>query len=191
MIKKTGLFALLSILGLGVVLAQGQSKAKDFSVGAQGQIMSKEFRVGAFTFDYYVKGKDFVMTVEAPTTGWVSFGLEPDSVMKGADIIIGWVDDKSGEVFAEDHYGSGRFSHRTDEALGGSNNVTALGGGQKDGVTTITVSIPLDSGDGFDKVLEAGKEYTVIFAYGKTDQINRKHSGTGKAKILIPDTEAF
>lgn len=37
--------------------------------------------------------------VRASTTGWVGFGLSPNGGMIGSDVVIGWVDDDSGEAF--------------------------------------------------------------------------------------------
>ncbi len=36
---------------------------------------------------------------EVETKGWIGFGLSPNGGMKGSDVIIGWVDDKSGKTF--------------------------------------------------------------------------------------------
>ena len=41
-----------------------------------------------------------------------------------------------------------------------------LEGNETDGITRIRFTIPLDSGDAFDKVLEQGRTYKVIYSYG-------------------------
>ena len=104
------------------------------------------------------------ITMSAPTTGWIAVGFEPSSAMKDANIIIGYIADE--EVFISDDWGDGFISHRADTDLGGSSDVSVISGSEADGTTEITFSIPLDSGDSYDKTLEAGESYKVILAFG-------------------------
>lgn len=105
-----------------------------------------------------------LISISAPTTGWVSVGFEPSRVMKDADIYIGYVQD--GEVFLRDDFGTGNTSHAPDTSLGGESSFTGLSGTEADGVTSITFTIPRNSGDSFDKVLAAGGSYKVLLGYG-------------------------
>jgi len=131
-------------------------------------------------------GEDrLIVTLSAPTTGWIAFGIGAEEVMKNANIIMVWVDDDMGIAMADDQYGNGRFSHKNDMKLGGEQNVQVLSGEQTGESTSVTFSIPLDSGDRFDNPLEIGETYRYILAYGKTDNLKAKHKATHSGDLTI------
>jgi hypothetical protein len=105
------------------------------------------------------------VTVTAPTDGWVAVGFEPTMAMKDADIIIGYV--SGGEAFISDDWGDGPTSHKPDIDLGGTSDVTDISGSETDGSTTLSFTIPLDSGDGYDRVLTPGATVKILLAYGR------------------------
>jgi len=105
--------------------------------------------------------------VSAPTTGWVAVGFHPTDEMKDANIIIGYV--KDGDVYVTDEFGVGKYSHLPDTLLGGEDNVTNRAGAETVGRTEISFTIPLDSGDPYDRPLAVGKSYMVMLAYGPDD----------------------
>ena len=100
----------------------------------------------------------------APTTGWVSVGFDPASMMAEANILIGYV--KDGAVFLRDDYGNGQVKHEADKELGGTEDFSDLQGEEENGQTIIRFNLPLDSGDKFDKALKQGERYKVIYAFG-------------------------
>ncbi len=105
--------------------------------------------------------------------GWIAVGFNPGRMMQNADILIGYI--QNGEVFIEDHFGSGYTKHKPDIDLGGTDDITVLGGTEEDDKTTLEFSIPLHSRDSNDQRLEKGEEYKVIFAYGKKDNFKSYH----------------
>lgn len=121
--------------------------------------------------------------LSAPTEGWVAVGFNPSRMMKDADILIGYV--KNGEVFMEDHFGSGNTKHQADIVLGGTEDISVLGGSEEGGKTTLKFSIPLHSRDSNDRKLEEGEEYKVIFAYGKKDDFKSYHKLRTSLKITL------
>lgn len=64
-------------------------------------------------------------------------------------------------------------------------NLSAGGGTETGGQTEVQFSIPLDSGDSFDRALVAGNEYTVLLAYGPTDDFTEKHTYRESVKITL------
>ncbi|HNZ26087.1 MAG TPA: DOMON domain-containing protein [Spirochaetota bacterium] len=136
-----------------------------------------------FTFSWRVVDGTMDIILEAPTTGWISVGFDPTKKMKDANYIIGSVD-KNGEVTIQDNFGTGPISHKPDEKLGGVDNVANKFGEEKDGKTTLKFSIPLDSKDKFDVVLNPGK-HTVILASSKSDKLTSKHNKLAKFEIEI------
>lgn len=136
------------------------------------------------TVETRIEGDRIVFKMSAETLGWISIGFEPTKVMKNADIFIGYV--KGDEVFLEDHYAKGLTSHKSDESLGGTNDLIVIDGYEEGNVTTIIFSIPLESKDKFDKPLKAGGTYKLIYAIGKKDNIRTFHYDRGIGELTIP-----
>jgi hypothetical protein len=114
-----------------------------------------------------VDGQDLSVSVSAPTTGWVAVGFDASAAMKDANIVIGYVED--GQVYIRDDWGSGHTSHEPDTDMGGSDDISAASGDETDGTTTISFTIPLDSGTPGDKPLVPGNTVEVLLAYGPDD----------------------
>ena len=119
------------------------------------------------------------------TEGWVSVGLDPVQQMKGADYVIGAVQD--GQVQVWDAFGTAAVgaTHPVDDELGGQDDIIAFGGREADGVTVIEVQKPLDSGDAYDKPLAPGKTYAIIVAVGASDDFDARHSYRGSDEITL------
>lgn len=152
-----------------------------YAAFAQQQVLEKE----GFLLKWETQGDKLLVTVKAETKGWIGFGIGATSVMKDANIIICWVDDNTGIAMAEDHFGSGRFTHKSDIREGGSQNVSVLTGTQTDTTTEITFTIPLDSGDEYDKPLVRGESYRLLLASNNSDNINWKHNNKYAQEITI------
>ncbi len=133
-----------------------------------------ETEAGPMTFSWKVTESDLLIKISGKTTGWVGIGFNPVDQMKGADYILGYV--KDGKVELRDDYGDSERNHTEDEKLGGASDVTVIGGEEKGGVTTLEFSIPLDSGDKFDTVIDPQGETVVLLAFGgKRDSFISKH----------------
>ncbi len=136
-----------------------------------------------FHLEWMVDGSSLNIKVSAPTEGWVSVGFDPTNKMKDANIIIGYV--KDGTVVIEDHFGKGQISHRNDESLNGSDDVINKSGTERNRVTELSFTIPLDSGDPNDRVLVEGQTYKVIFASHSKDRITMKHNRRTSGEITL------
>ncbi len=136
-----------------------------------------------FSLEWMVDGDDLNVIVSSTTEGWIAVGFDPTNKMKDANIIIGYVDD--GEVTIEDHFGNRQISHRSDEALGGTDDIMNIDGSEIEGVTELSFTIPLDSGDPNDRVLVEGQTYKVIFASYRKDKITMKHNSRTSREITL------
>lgn len=139
-----------------------------------------------FELSLETRNQRLIVTIKAPTTGWMAFGTGATNKMKDANIIMVWVDDMMGIAMGEDHFGTTPFSHKSDMELGGSQDLLVLSGKQTEEDSVISFSIPLNSADEYDTELIRGETYPLILAYGKRDNISRKHSRVYKGKITIP-----
>jgi hypothetical protein len=143
----------------------------------------KTVTAGKFTMTYTIEGTNLVASVTAPVTGWIAVGFNPSKMMKDANINIGYADGATSVV--QDQFGSGMFSHKPDSALGGKNDLTSASCIEKDGTTTLSFTIPLDSGDKNDTKLVPGQKVKLIFAASTKDDISKKHSITGKTETTL------
>lgn len=135
---------------------------------------------------WMVEGDTLHIQVTAKTTGWVAVGFDPSNMMQDANILIGYVAD--GKAFVRDDYGVGKVKHGPDTENGGTEDVSDISGSEEDGVTTLSYTIPLNSGDSKDKPLEAGKKYKVIVATGPDgkDDFGTYHtSNRGSVEITL------
>lgn len=142
--------------------------------------------IAGVSLDWERSGDRLIMTMSAETEGWVAVGFDPEKKMRGANILIGYVDEE-GSVVLEDHYGHSQFNHRSDLSLGGSRDIELIEGSQENGITRIRFSIPLNSSDEYDGNLVPGRSHKVITAIGRRDSFGLRHSDRGSAELqLIP-----
>jgi hypothetical protein len=156
---------------------------------ADGEITLGEYthKATAGPLTVYWRNDDnyLYLALQARTVGWLSIGFDPDRTHIGADIIIGAV--SNGTVTIQDSYGTserGTF-HTPDVNLGGDYSIIASGGSQQNGVTILEFQIPLNSGDKYDKALEAGSTVPVILAVGTTRDLTSMHSFASFGEITL------
>jgi len=128
--------------------------------------------------------QDLYIGIITDSGGWVAVGFDPQSAMKGANIIFMALD--GGTVLLRDDFGTSSFSHDSDEKLGGSNDISESAG-KKDGDKAVyEFIIPLDSSDEFDKVLSPGNSYKVILSLNSSNtDFDRKHSARSSNQITL------
>jgi hypothetical protein len=121
----------------------------------------------------------------ARTTGFVAVGFDPLQDMKGANLILGYV--KDGVVAFRDDFGIRETAHQSDVILGGKDNITDKQGQEKDGRTELSFTIPLNSGDPYDRPLQVGKSYRVLLSHGAdgVDSFTTKHAERTRVTIKL------
>jgi hypothetical protein len=125
-------------------------------------------------FYWTIEGDKIHVKLSAKTTGWVAIGFDPEKAMGGANIIIGAV--KNGKFKIVDHYGDKSRGHSNDKKLGGKNDVSNPSGSEENGVTTISFTLPLDTGDKFDKPINPTVASKIMLAHGSgRDSFKARH----------------
>lgn len=139
------------------------------------------------TFEYRVSqdSQELEGRLTAQTTGWVAVGFNPTSVMRNANIIIGYV--SAGNPAIRDDWGNSNTTHVSDTSLGGTSNVTIISASETGGTTVLHFSIPLNSGDQYDRALAIGQSYPIILARGANgaDNYTGMHADAGTAQINL------
>lgn len=140
------------------------------------------------TLEFKIEGEYLHCKLSASTSGWVAVGFNPTQQMKDANFIIGYVDAGNGAI--RDDFGVSNTVHESDLSLGGNNNVTLLSSSETGETTRLEFLIQLDSGDSYDRVLEIGESYPLVFAKGNNDDFTSYHSAVGIANLdlsIIPN----
>ena len=127
---------------------------------------------------------DFIyFGIRANTKGWLSIGLEPESRMNNADMILGMVE--NGEAVVSDQFSTGIYGpHIPDTELGGTDDIIEYDGREVDGVTVIEFKRSLDTGDEYDKNI-SGDSVSLIWSYGSDDDFTRKHIARNSSAVTI------
>lgn len=160
------------------LLVSADSNTSDNSTEEYNSVSEK-----GITFEWKVNDEFLDVRLRGKHTGYLAVGFNPEVMMKGADLIIGYV--KDGDVFIRDDYGNGMTSHIPDEEQGGVDNISKAAGSEVDGLTTIEFRIPLDSGDDHDTVLRPGEETTVLLAASNNDDFSSYHSVRVSMKLEL------
>lgn len=154
-----------TVMTIGALaLIPATASAYDHEVSARGM-----------SFSWSVEGNLLKGKMSAKTGGWVAVGFNPSSKMKDANIIIGYVKDGTGTV--ADHFGDKATGHSADTELGGSEDVTLVAASEENSMTTIEFTMPMDSADAYDQVLQADGDTVLLLAYGPDrDSLKPRHT---------------
>ena len=135
------------------------------------------------SFAWKVEGDRLAVKLTAETEGWVGIGFNPSKEMKDANFILAYVKDGETKIF--DEFGDSENSHTLDEKLGGTSDVTLVGGTEVGGITTVEFTIPLKSTDKYDRVINVNGDTIVLLAYATRDSFITKHTYRTALKVNL------
>lgn len=166
---KKALLAIVIIASITLASCASKQAAAVDNSGKYNEAVVEDMKM-----EWRTDETNIYIRLTAPDDGWLSVGFEPEAVMKGADIIIAYVEE--GKGFIRDDFGSSRFLHKADAEEGGSDDVTLQSFSEsEDKGTVVEFTRALDTGDSKDKVLSPGKSYTIMLAYSGSDSFGWKH----------------
>ncbi len=158
----------MKLLGIGLTVILAAAVMVSCGGDDDGDYETKT--VEGITFSWKVNDTQdsLLVKLSATTVGMllVGFDIDPLSGLQNANIITGYVVDTT--VYIRDNVGTGEEAYLPDTVYGGSDDV-ADKAGTENGGTEITFTIPLDSGDPNDVVLEVGETYLIFLAWGNND----------------------
>lgn len=147
-------------------------------------VYDHEVTVRGMSFAWTVDGTTLKAKMSAKTRGWVAVGFNPSDKMQGANIIIGYVKDGVGTI--ADHFGDSATSHSDDTKLGGTTDVVLVDASEEGGMTTIEFTMPMDSADTYDGVLNADGDTVLLMAYGPDrDSFLPRHAYRGSKTVNL------
>jgi len=152
------------------------------AVGTDG---TKQLVQDGYTLGWKVHDGAIDVRVTYATNGWVGFGIGKTGTMEGSHIILGFALD--GAATVADHFGYAHDRHGPQDKVGGKDSLTARDAQFADGKTTISFTMPLNTGNPKDPVLVEGESYKVILANGGDDaaDLESYHGRTGRIIVDV------
>lgn len=143
-----------------------------------GLLAQQEVVVNDMTFSYQLLEQEIIVELSAPTTGWIGLGFNTENNIVGSDLLLFHV--VKGSVEGNDLFVKSFGNPKLDSELGGTNDIHALSGTEKNGWTSVRFKLPLPSKDSFDFQHRKGQSFWLILAYSTHDDFNhhsrmRKH----------------
>jgi len=158
------MFCPIPFCGLAVGTPSSPVMDGEISEGEYG--LAVDLSGGDFLLRWQVEGDTIFFAMSAVTDGYLSVGFDPEFLMKGADLVVGWVNG-TGNAFIVDAYSTGQFGPVVmDTDLGGTDDILGSAGAVREGWTTIEFSRPLSTGDPYDKDIPLAGEIVVMWAIG-------------------------
>ncbi|MFW9997029.1 MAG: DOMON domain-containing protein [Candidatus Odinarchaeota archaeon] len=176
------------------VSSRGQAVTIDGIISTGEYDFNASFSEGDFELYWHQVDSEIYIAMAGKTTGWVALGIDPEFMMKGADMIFGWVTN-SGEVEVIDAFATGPTGPHppdTDPAQGGTNDISEFNGTEIDGVTTIEFKRLLTTTDTEnDKSIPPTGEVTIIWAIGSSDNFDDRHIKRGQGTFALEGVSIF
>jgi uncharacterized membrane protein len=181
----TILVGALGFFGGNIVFGGGESKpTAPAQAGATTTADGfKEFTQAGYTLDWKIHDGVIDVRLSYATNGWVGVGFGKTGTMEGSHIILGYVAD--GKATVADHFGYSRHEHGPQEKVGGKDSLKARGGTFANGKTTLTFTMPLNTGNPKDPVLTEGETYKVLLANGGDDAADLETYHGRDGRIIV------
>merc|ERR1719197_2122898 len=139
--------------------------------GSSAPVLTSAAVLPGYDFHWILDTVNRKITVAlvAPTKGWVGLGLGEAGGMRGADIMVGTVDDSTGSAQVRDYHATGSKLPVEDSCQDWSIHY----GEQADGKTMIVASRAFTTGDSNDRpLITTGlRKQSLLFAYGSCDTL--------------------
>lgn len=145
----------------------------------------KELNQDGYHLAWRIHDKAIDVKVSYATNGWVGFGIGQTGTMEGSHIVLGFALD--GKATVVDQFGYAKDRHGPQAKVGGKDSLTARDAVFADGTTTLSFSMPLNTGNPQDPVLVEGETYEVILANGGQDaqDLESYHGRTGRIIVEV------
>lgn len=167
MLLSTMNVSALGYYGGDIVFGSGKAEAVQSAPAGQASVNAEGYKTlsqEGYELGWKIHEGKIEVKLSYATDGWVGFGIGKTGTMEGSHIILGFVLD--GEAVVEDHFGIGGTQHAAQDKIGAKDSLIARAGTFADGKTTISFTMPLNTGNPNDPVLVEGESYKVILANG-------------------------
>ncbi len=131
---------------------------------------SQEIQVERMKVSWEHQGDMVTFTASAPDDGWVALGFNSKNDIVGSNLIMIGVKDT--KITKEDFYVVSAGNPKPVGTLGSKSQIINPSGTDKNGITTITFSLPIKALDKHHFDLHKGKRLWLICAYSMEDEFD-------------------
>lgn len=147
---------------------------------AQAQM---EYSLGGMHWKCHREGDFLVMELRAPTQGWVGVGFNQENDIVRSDLLLFHV--INGQAESTDMYVKGFGNPKTDESLGGSQDIEILDFNETDQETFLKFRRSWKGADVYDYPLRNGEPFWLILAYSTHDEFEHHSRMRKHAKVIF------
>jgi DOMON domain len=122
------------------------------------------------TVKWEIQDDHLLVTMTAPTEGWVAIGFNTREGLAGTNLIMGCV--KNGVAILSDRHTLAPGNHKSIGELGSVEATQLIVGTETKGVTSLTFTLPLMARDEWHHTLVAGKTYHLLMAFSREDDFS-------------------
>ncbi len=131
---------------------------------------SQEIQVERMKISWEFQQDHIRFTASAPDDGWVALGFNTKNNIVGSNLVMVGV--KGSNATSEDFYVVSAGNPKPVASLGSKSQIADAEGEDKNGVTTISFSIPIKASDKYHKDLSKGQKIWLICAYSMEDEFD-------------------
>ncbi|TAI46894.1 DOMON domain-containing protein [Flagellimonas allohymeniacidonis] len=131
---------------------------------------SQEIQVERMRISWEYQNDRVRFTASAPDDGWVALGFNGKNNIVGSNLIMVGV--QGSKTTAEDFYVVSAGNPKPVATLGSKSQIEDITGEDKNGITTISFTLPIKAIDEYHKDLSAGKKLWLICAYSMEDDFD-------------------
>ena len=141
------------------------------------------FGDGAYELSWAIEDDTIYIGMMAQTSGWVAIGFSPISLHKGADIVMGWMDDNGTANIIDCYFPNMYPPHPHDTQQNGTFDILTYNGTEQNNRTIIEFSRLLSTGDELDNDILLNESMEILWSYGSSDNWIGKHENAGYAIV--------
>lgn len=138
-----------------------------FPLSLSAQKQKNQIQVERMQISWEHQGDQIKFTATAPDDGWVALGFNTKNNIVYSNLIMVGV--AKNDVQAEDFYVVSAGNPKPVKSLGAKSQIKDYQGWEKQGKTTVTFSLPVESTDDYHLNLRQGDKIWLICAYSMED----------------------
>jgi hypothetical protein len=185
--KKLVTVSFCCIVGIFLL---GCTKGKESDKGLEGGTAVKgdpgytyKITIDKIQFNWMIENQNLKIKLATQNPGWIGIGFNPTNIMKDANFILGYV--KNGAAMISNQHGISSTLHKKNEDIGGASHIMNPSGTEKNGMTEISFTIPLKTGNKLDRPIDVNGNTAVLLAYGESKNLAQLHAFRAKLNVNL------
>lgn len=154
-----------------------------FSVTLPLSPLNREVSKNDMKVEWRYRGDRLLISMSAPTQGWVTVGFNEREGLQGAYLLMGRVTKKGAEVVEHSTLYPGNY--QSFESLGLASTVADVYGAQSKTSSMLRFSIPITREGKCGKNLSPGKTIHMVLAYSQSDDFQHHSLRRCSEKIIL------